>query len=510
MAKPFSIQAPEDIAKEYAGNKQKIAQAAQMGVVDPTAAVLAGMFIDRMRSAQVMEGRQQPTVAQQVLGGGGAPAPLAANPAASAGMGALPPMSPPPSMPPQEMPQPEMAMAAGGLTTLPVPDAMFDEPTNGGFNDGYAGGGMVAFAGGGTTGGWGDYIEQTVRKLDPNIQITGRARTPERNAQLPGAVANSYHIIDAARDIRTPDGMKKSDFIAQLKSVFGPDYDVLPSAGNSVHVEPGPKLGEKVRGGMKAGNAPAVMPERDIGTAEGRASSREDIFQSLQSRFGSTPEEQAVEDKRMARAEEMASPEYYEKQRKADMWETLTEIGVNMASKPIAEAIGAAMPGARAAKKERAALKDRALDAMGEINGLKRKENLQLFGMAVELGKEGIQQEQFERKLEADETRSNLDRAAQLEGYKISAAGKTTDLESATQIIYESLVKSNAQGLLTKGGKPFTFAPEALKRQALVAAAKLVKPPKPATDLSDALQLNGASGTGTGGSTVVDYGALEQ
>ena len=77
MAKPFSIQAPEDIAKECAGNKQMIAQAAQMGVVDPTAAVLAGMFIDRMRSAQVMEAAQQPTVAQQVLGGGGAPAPSA-------------------------------------------------------------------------------------------------------------------------------------------------------------------------------------------------------------------------------------------------------------------------------------------------------------------------------------------------------------------------------------------------------------------------------------------------
>lgn len=510
MAQSFNIRPPEDVAFAYGFDKNRIAQAVADKKLDETSAVMAAMLINAGQRQQEMQAGQQPTVAQQVLGGGGAPAPLAANPAASAGMGALPPMPPSSSMPPQEMPQPEMAMAAGGLTTLPVPDAMFDEPTNGGFNDGYAGGGMVAFAGGGTTGGWGDYIEQTVRKLDPNIQITGRARTPERNAQLPGAVANSYHIIDAARDIRTPDGMKKSDFIAQLKSVFGPDYDVLPSAGNSVHVEPGPKLGEKVRGGMKASNAPAVMPERDIGTAEGRASSREDIFQSLQSRFGPTPEEQAVEDKRMARAEEMASPEYYEKQRKADMWETLTEIGVNMASKPIAEAIGAAMPGARAAKKERAALKDRALDAMGEINGLKRKENLQLFGMAVELGKEGALQEQFERKLASEETQSNLDRAAQLEGYKISAAGKTTDLESATQIIYESLVKSNAQGLLTKDGKPFTFAPEALKRQALVAAAKLVKPPKADTDVLGALQLGGAGGTGTGGSTVVDYGALEQ
>lgn len=69
MAKPFSIQSPEDIAKEYAGNKQRIAQAMQLGVVDSTAGVLAGMFIDRMRSAQMQEQAPRVTVAQQVMGG---------------------------------------------------------------------------------------------------------------------------------------------------------------------------------------------------------------------------------------------------------------------------------------------------------------------------------------------------------------------------------------------------------------------------------------------------------
>ena len=436
MAKPFSIQAPEDIAKEYAGNKQMIAQAAQMGVIDPTAAVLAGMFIDRMRSAQVMEAGQMPSVAQQVLGGQ-PPAP-SAPPAPPAGLGAtpeaaaMPPMDAMPPMsaaPPQEMPAPqdEMPMMAeggmvppyasgGGLSEVPLPDGMFDEPSNGGFGDGYAGGGMVAFADGGTTGGFGSFIEQTVRKLDPNIQIAGRARTPARNAQV-GGVAGSYHLIDAARDIRTPDGMDKAQFISQLKSIFGPDYDVLPSKGNSVHVEPGPRLGEKVRAGARPSDAPVIMPERDIGTAEGRASSREDLFQDLQRRFGSTAEEQDVENKRMARAKEMGSDEYYEKQRKESMWETLATIGFNMASskspyllQAIGEAAAAAMPGARADKKERKALKDRALDIMGDINGLKRKENLQLFGLAVELDKEGRQQEQFEQNLEISKEELQLNR----------------------------------------------------------------------------------------------------
>ena len=159
MAKPFSIQSPEDIAKEYAGNKQKIAQAMQLGVVDPTAGVLAGMFIDRMRSAQMQEQAPQTTVAQQVMGG--APAP--ANPLPAGGLGATPPaappMAPPTGMPPEmgmAPPMPEgapMGMAEGGLAMLPVPDAMFDEPNNGGYGDGYAGGGIVAFGPGGEVEG---------------------------------------------------------------------------------------------------------------------------------------------------------------------------------------------------------------------------------------------------------------------------------------------------------------------------------------------------------------------
>jgi len=151
--KPFTLQSPEQIAKDYMGNKQKIAAAAQMGTVDPTAAVLAGMFIDRMRSAAVQEQQPASTVAQDVLTppmqmGVGAPPPgmppmgappMGAPPAgpmggmgAPAGLGALPPGPP-------AMGAPPMGMAGGGLVDLPVPDDMFPD-------DNYAGGGMVAFA----------------------------------------------------------------------------------------------------------------------------------------------------------------------------------------------------------------------------------------------------------------------------------------------------------------------------------------------------------------------------
>ena len=155
--KPYRIQSPEDIAKDYGGNKQKIAQAMQMGVVDPTAGVLAGMFIDRMRSAQVQEMAPQLSVAQQVMGG----VPQAPGAVPPGGLGMTPPAPPPmaPGMAPPmgDMPMgappappmgaPPMGMADGGLAMLPIPETMFDEPMDGE----YADGGIVAFREAGLT-----------------------------------------------------------------------------------------------------------------------------------------------------------------------------------------------------------------------------------------------------------------------------------------------------------------------------------------------------------------------
>jgi hypothetical protein len=160
-SKPFSLQSPEHIAKEYGGNKQKIASAASMGLIDPTSAVMAGMFIDRMRSAQVQEQGAPQTVAEQVFAPPAPAAPQGPPPGAPpAGLGAIAPQAPaaPPAMPamgapaPQAPPPPMGAppmgqppgMAEGGLLSVPIPDNMFDEPDNGG----YAGGGIVAFAAG--------------------------------------------------------------------------------------------------------------------------------------------------------------------------------------------------------------------------------------------------------------------------------------------------------------------------------------------------------------------------
>jgi hypothetical protein len=187
MPKPFSLQSPEDIAKEYGGNKQKIAQAMQMGVVDPTAGTLAGMFIDRMRGAQMQEAAQQPSVAQQVFAppappmgaspmGGMPPAP----PMGAPPMGGMPPAPPmggamPPAPP---MGAPPMGMADGGLAALPVPDMMFDEPMDGG----YAGGGIVAFDGGGPVGVPDDEEIEVIGQREPD-QLYGFFRDPRRGME---------------------------------------------------------------------------------------------------------------------------------------------------------------------------------------------------------------------------------------------------------------------------------------------------------------------------------------
>lgn len=154
--KPFNIQSPEQIAKDYGGNKQKIAEAMQMGLLDPTAGTLAGMFIDRMRNAAQAEAAPQQSVAQQVFAPPMPVAPgagLAGTPQAAAMQGQMPPMSggapggAPMGPPPAGLaaaPMPAPGMAAGGLTTLPLPNDMFDEPSYGG----YRGGGLVAFAAG--------------------------------------------------------------------------------------------------------------------------------------------------------------------------------------------------------------------------------------------------------------------------------------------------------------------------------------------------------------------------
>lgn len=204
----FDLGSPERIAKLYGGNKQKILQALQSGALrqfapapmDQTLAAAAANFIDEMRNAAQEEAAPQQTVFQQLFAPPqpqmpqGAPQGMPPMPQGMpAGLGATPEAAAMPAPAeammgaPSAQSVPGMAeggmvppyMASGGLSELPLPDDMFDEPSNGGFDEGYRGGGLVAFAGG--TNNTGIQVDE-----DEEVSDTGSTFSEEEGITVTG------------------------------------------------------------------------------------------------------------------------------------------------------------------------------------------------------------------------------------------------------------------------------------------------------------------------------------
>lgn len=140
------------LATKY--SKPQLANLVQTGQLEPQKAVLAGMMIDRIAKSAMEP--PQTTVAQDVLG----PAPTAAQ-------GQIPPdQMQQEQMPPQMPPQ----MAAGGGLMGMLPQSSGVSALHSGLHD-MAGGGIVAFAGGGDipsfAGDRGSFIDPEFRTKDP-------------------------------------------------------------------------------------------------------------------------------------------------------------------------------------------------------------------------------------------------------------------------------------------------------------------------------------------------------
>lgn len=335
--KPYSLQSPEQIAKEYGGNKQKIAEAMQMGIIDPTAGTMAGMFIDRMRAAAQTEAAPQQTVAQQVM----APQPqmpMGAPPAPPAGLGATPQaaaMPPMNAMPPMGAPpQGEMPMMAtggmvppyasgGGLSDMPLPDGMFDEPSNGGFGDGYAGGGLVAFFEGGP-----------VKEKDPR-DVNGDGVVDGNDIYVPGT--------------KTPE----VNPLFMQGMAFAPQPNLLANFKENVF------------------GSSALADELSP-----RATKRAKQLETL--------------------LEEEMSPEALKAKRKEDMWLALGQIGARMAQTPgsllqaIGTGIGEALPGIAASAKERRGAKRALTKELLAEERLTNKELSDRFAMSLDMVVKGI------------------------------------------------------------------------------------------------------------------------
>lgn len=139
MAIP-GIQEIQALATKY--SKPQLQKMAQMGLIDPTKAVMAGMMIDRIQQ-QNMQPPQQ-TVAEEVMGAPPPPAPAAPE-------GAPPPggiAGLPSNLPPQ--------MAGGGIVAF----------ADGGDTEDYAGGGAVGYADRGLV----DVRNDPMMKVDPRVQ----------------------------------------------------------------------------------------------------------------------------------------------------------------------------------------------------------------------------------------------------------------------------------------------------------------------------------------------------
>ena len=424
--KAFSMQSPEAIAKQYGGNKQKIAQAMQLGIIDPTAGTLAGMFIDRMRAAAQAEQAPQQTVAQQVFAPPAPPQqqmpqqqqmPPQAPP--QAGLGATPPAG---QAPPMGMAAGGMvAFADGGLPSLQVPDDMFNSSLgNNGDDQQYADGGVVSFAAG------------SPGSPDPLAWMKSKVTSPygQRGADMhegvdfgvgsgtPIGVPVGGTVVVAKKDdingnyvvVQHPDGsrssyshlsgfnVKEGDPVnaGDILGLSGASGRVRSSTGgDGSHLHFGVRDAERNRidpagflknpssaGIAKANAAPAPGGTR-VPTLANYV--EPDLAKNLESDAVAgmafydkyAPQTRKAADMLTKEADRLSDPETVKKQERDDKWMALAEFGFKLAGsnspyflQAVGEAANATLPGMKADKKEREARRLDAIKMYAQAEGI--------------------------------------------------------------------------------------------------------------------------------------------
>lgn len=229
MAIP-GIQEIQALATKY--SKPQLQKMAQMGLIDPTKAVMAGMMIDRIQKQNSTPPEQ--TVAEEVMGG--APEPV---PAGIAGL-------------PSNLPE---QMAGGGIVAL----------ADGGDVEGYAGGGPIAFADRGLV----DARTDPSMRIDPRVQA---ARDLDRYAIL------AEELRDAERRLAQGDPRAQGDIEAlrrEMRSIkpapsAGGVAALLPSAQAETMAPPAPAgttQEERDRAAIAGGFQDFMSGARKLGAA---------------------------------------------------------------------------------------------------------------------------------------------------------------------------------------------------------------------------------------------------
>jgi hypothetical protein len=344
--------------------------------------------------------------------------------------------------------------SGGGLSQVPIPAGMFDEPNNGG----YANGGIVAFARGGNAltdeEAWG-----RIKRLEGGLGPRGEMRVSSAGAVGPSQLMPAT-APEAARlaglpwdeeryrtDAAYNEALGKAYYLSRV-SARGGDYNkaALDYHSGMGNVDKG-KIGPAGRDYLRKFGG-AEVPERNTSTAQGFTSSLGDISDLIERRFAKSDEEKAADEALNARAKELASPEYEAKERRDSMWETLASIGFNMASskspyllQAVGEAAAAALPGAIADKKERKQLKDKALNLMVANGAKNRKDAMEKLSLALQIQQAQLGQQQFGQKLSLDQAKLLQDKNLQtrqldIEEYK-SRHPNMSDLESGVNYFLE-------------------------------------------------------------------------
>jgi hypothetical protein len=234
------------------------------------------------------------------------------------------------------MAPPPQGMAEGGLATLPVPDTMFDEPTNGGFDDGYAGGGMVAFFEGGPV----------------------KEKTPEEIAAEEAEKA----------------------YLAQLDSEYVPPA----SAANEIVVS-----------GQGAAKAPIPLK---VPTFEGIPASMYGMSSAPKDNLAAikalAPQQTKYSERLTKELEKTLDEGEQKKRRKENINMAMIRAGVAMANAPgsilqsATAGLGAALPGFEAGVKEQRAEVRDAVKSLAEQEGISNKSAREAANLAMEMTRE--------------------------------------------------------------------------------------------------------------------------
>jgi hypothetical protein len=292
---------PEAVAQAYGGDKQRIAQAAQMGVLDPTMALMAGMFIDRMRSGQGQAPASGTTVMQDVFQG-----------QAPQGQQAPPQQA--------QAQAPQQSFSRGGIASL-------------------------YFAEGGPVYDFNTYITNGLNKIGAGYKINSGYRSAAKNAKVDG-VPDSYHKIGAAFDVTPPPGVTASAYAKQLRDEIGGNFDIIPNdKRNYLHIEPGPELGKRVRAGEKidyAGlaaikpkqkaTATPTTPPPPIIAFDNSVDTPSTLEDNLKRLAGVAGIKTTYGDQAAAQYQQALDPEALKKQKQQDMWLALAQAGFSSAA----------------------------------------------------------------------------------------------------------------------------------------------------------------------------------